>query len=273
MKEETKAQTKIPTLLRLRNLCFIIYFALLLCERLAGGILGIFYGGKESMLGSETFIPKLVHPLALVAIAAGIAVMWKQWVPLFRSLSGQDAPLNTCALSAGVGCFLLSGMLHTGFLILPVQFTAYGFIIIGLILHIINFLGEISVKERVLSTAYVVCFSMTIPVVYDTALQSAQGVAFIIVELITTVYLVYAFAAMTEVFLRTGRCNLNPAVLVAMLITVGATFFLRLAEYANWLIAVFAILTLIVWICALILNRKSIRFSVNPFNFKPADER
>lgn len=272
MKEKTKNQARISTLLRLRNLCIIIYFALLLCERLAGGILGIFYGGGESMLGSDTFIPKLVHPLALIALAVGIVVMRKQWVPLFRSVLGEDVPLNTWALSGGIGCFLLSGMLHTGFLILPVQFTAYGFIMIGFILHIIHFSGAISVKERVLSTAYIICFSMTIPVVYDTSIQGVQGTAFVIVELITTVFLVFAFAAMTEVFLRTGRCNANPAVLVSMLVLVGATFFLRLPEYANWLVAVFAVLTLAVWICILLFNRKSIRFSMNPFDFTPPKE-
>ncbi len=267
MKSELHIQNRISPLLRMRNLCFIIYFALLLCERLAGGILGIFLGGSESMLGADTLIPKLVHPITLAALLIGIIVMRRQWIPLLRTVGGNDVPLNTYSLSAGIGFFLLSGMMHTGFLLLSVQFTAYGFLIIGLILHEIGLSAGTETKERILATTYLLCFSMTVPVVYDTAISGVHGGLFVAVELITTFYLIFAFASMTEVFLRTGRCGANPTVLVLMLLLVGAVFFLRLPESANLLIAIFAVLTLFTWIFILILRRRSIRVSLNPLDF------
>ncbi len=263
----SKLQSRISPLKRLRNLCFTVYFVLLFCERLAGGVLGIFLGGPESMLDSTTWIPKLVHPLTLLSLALGIFVMRRQWIPLFRTLAGHRESLNTRALAAGIGLFLLSGMLHTGFLLLPVQFTAYGALAIGLILHVITLSNRTDAKERIFSTAYLLCFSMTVPVVYDTAMTGMRGYVFMGVELVTMLYLVFAFASMTEVFLRTGCCNANPAVLFWMLVSVGATFLLRLPEYANWLIVGFALLTLLVWILILILDRRSIRFTLNPFDF------
>ena len=261
--------SRTPVLLLLRNLCFALYFLLLFGERLAGGILGIFRGGEESMLYSDTFIPKLVHPLALLALLCGIVVMRKQWKPLFLSVTGRNASVDSGALAAGIGCFLLSGMVHTGFLILAIQFTAYGLLAVGLIFHGIYFSNGLSGKERALATAYILCFSMTVPVIYDTALPGARGVAFIIVEIITNFYLIYAFASMTAVFLRTGRCSFQPLALLLMLILVGATFVLRLPESANWLIAAFAVLSLIVWLCTLFLNRPNIRLTADPFDFQP----
>ncbi len=263
----SRIESRISPIERLRNLCFTAYFVLLFCERLSGGILGIFLGGPESMLDSTTWIPKLVHPLTLLALALGILIMRRQWAPLFRSLAGHRTSLDTRALAAGIGFFLLSGMLHTGFLLLPIQFTAYGALAIGLILHVIILPNRTDARERIFSTAYLLCFSMTVPVVYDTAIGGTRGYIFMGVELVTMLYLVFAFASMTEVFLRTGCCNANPAVLFWMLALVGATFMLRLPEYANWLVAIFALLTLLVWILILIFDRRSIRFTLNPFDF------
>ncbi len=269
MDDKLQTPLRVAPLVRARNLCFIVYFVLLLCERLAGGILGIFRGGEASMLGAETLIPRLVHPLALLALLAGIIVMRRQWLPLLRSVSGTALPLDCNALAGGIGCFLLSGMLHTGVVLLPVQFTSYGFLMVGLVLHAVYYAEAGSARRRGWAVAYLLSFSMTVPVVYDTALEGVRRGLFIGVELVTTFYLIFAFSMMTAYFLRTGRCGANPAVLILMLILTAAVFFLRLPEYTNFLLAIFPPLTLLIWICIFCIERSSIRFSLNPFDFTP----
>ncbi len=267
MKPQTETESRPPIWQRLENSAFLIYFAIMLCERLLGGVLGIFMGGKESMLDSSTPIPKLVHPMALIAAAIGIFAMRRQWKPLFRSAAGASCTVDCTELSCGIGFFLFSGMLHTGFSVLPLRFTAYGFLALGLIFHALQPEGKATARQRTLALIYIISFSMTVPVIYDTGIYGVRGGLFVAAEIVASCYLTFAFASMTETFLYKRRCGANPAVLVTMLGLVSAVFFLRLPEYKNWLIAAFAIITLAVWTVILILERKSIRASANPFDF------
>ncbi len=259
---------KTRVILQSRNICFLLYFLILLVERSLGGILGIFLGEEESMIYSTSFIPKLVHPLTLIALLLGIVVMSKEWLPLIKGATGQEYEPNLKPLAGGIGFFLLSGMLHTGFLILPLQFAAYGFLLIGYILHEIVKFTYLTGREKAMALTYIICFSMTIPVVYDTKLENPLGLSFIIVELVTVLYLIFIFSYMSYVLLKTGKCNYNPTVLFLMLLLVGTTFFLRWDEYQNWLVAVFAVLTLLTFIVNLFINRKSVRLTLNPLDCK-----
>ena len=75
-------------------------------------------------------------------------------------------------LAIAAGILLLGGMVHTDGTIPPIQFAAYGMILISMAIHTaqrVKALGGGVI--RWLSFGYIVAFSMSIPVVYHTSIE------------------------------------------------------------------------------------------------------
>ncbi len=179
---------------------FILYFALLTVERIIS-LVAAFGTPFAEMLPLEGYMTVM----AVIALAGG----WTYLVVLGRKLFtfGNDKKgtdyLHPC-IAAGI--LLSGGMVHTEGTIPPMQFAAYGCLLVAMLLYTVR-----SVKLygngilRWISFAYITAFSMAIPVVYTT--KCAPGTcdlcaAFYPIESIASVLLVALFTVMLVRFYK-----------------------------------------------------------------------
>ena len=155
---------------------------------------------------------------------------------------------NFGRLSIAAGILLLGGMVHTDGSIPPLQFVSYGMILASMAVHAAQCAAaEGKGLKKWLSFAYVVAFSMAIPVVYHSAVQLAW--LFIPVEIIVSAGMVIIFTAMLRRFYLNGAENdfaLLP--LAAAFIGDAAVLALRWTEEINWFVLIFICVATLCWI-------------------------
>lgn len=150
-------------------------------------------------------------------------------------------------LAVSAGALLLGGMVHTEGSIPAMQFTSYGMILISMAVH-----TAVSVKKhgkplmRWLSFAYIVAFSMAIPVVYHTQIELA-GV-FIPIEITVSAGMVVMFTIMLRRFYaENGDCRFFPAWFIFAVIGDAAVLALRWLEEINYFVLIFISVTAVLW--------------------------
>lgn len=157
-------------------------------------------------------------------------------------------------LSIAAGILLLGGMVHTGGTIPPMQFASYGMILISMAIHTAQ-----CVKEhgggvvRWLSFAYIVAFSMSIPVVYHTAIELSA--LFIPLEIVVSAGMVVMFTVMLHGFYSgNGEYGFPPAPFAAAAAGDAAVLLLRWSEEINVFVLIFICVT-----AALFIAGKAVR--------------
>lgn len=247
---------KTPLREYLTNWFFLLYFLILFGERLQSIIRSV-KDPELELFGSGFHI--YVYLLTFVSLA-GFLVLFVFCNKIFlRSLfirkTNVQNLVNYKMLCITGGVELLSGMVHTEYTIAPIQFVAYGMLIVAMILRTAYFQKETAGKALLwLSLGYLVALSMAIPVVYESGLANAN--IFHFTEAIVSALLVYIFTYMLElVFL--GKAQNLFLVWPILVATIGDAFviWLRWEEEINMFVLVSLVIALVLWLIGFIIGK------------------
>lgn len=151
-------------------------------------------------------------------------------------------------LAIAAGILLLGGMVHTDGTIPPIQFAAYGMILISMAIHTaqrVKTLGGGVI--RWLSFGYIVAFSMSIPVVYHTSIELSA--LFIPLEIIVSAGMVVMFTVMLRGFYEgDGEYQFPAAPFCAAVVGDAAVLMLRWNEEINFFVLIFICVTAMLFI-------------------------
>lgn len=243
-------EKKTKTISYFINLCFFLYFVILLTERVLSIVLSftngvnIFSDAFNGYVYLLTFI-SLISFLVFTSIKCS-----NELIAIFKP--NKDISFNNLCIASGI--ILLSGMVHTEYTIPVIQFISYGILILGIFLKVLlNSYEEHNKPLLWLSFVYLVCFSMAIPVMYRSMID--QHILFHIIEAISSVGLVVVF---TFLLLQIFKGNNNLFYIFPIIIAVvldTSLIILRWNEEINWFVLIFISLSLIMFIIGYIISK------------------
>ena len=234
------------------NLCFFLYFVLLLVERSISIALSLSKG--VNLFG--TAFDGYVYTLVFLSIAAFLVLLILKCLSNVKALfkPSEDLRFNWLCIAGGV--LLLSGMVHTHYTISGLQFASYGVWILGILLKAISLHGNSENKPLLwLSFAYLVAYSMAVPVMYPSQIET--HVFFHIFEAVGSFALVGAFAFL---LLRLFNDNedLFPLwpILLAVVLDVPLIV-LRWNEEINFFFLIFLALSMALYLAGFIYKKRN----------------
>lgn len=231
------------------NISFYLYFIILIVERSISVIL-TFVNGINIFSNAFYGYTYMLVFLSIIGWLIYLIINCRLSIKgLFKSAEEYDFK-NLCIAS---GILLLSGMVHTEYTIPVIQFISYGILIIGILLKVIlNAKANENKAMLWLSFVYLVCFSMAIPVMYQSFID--LHILFHVLEAIASFTLVIVFTYLM-ILLFNNENNLFkvlPAILVVILDT--PLIILRWQEEINWFVLIFLSLTTIMFLVGVIFN-------------------
>lgn len=160
-------------------------------------------------------------------------------------------------LAVAAGILLLGGMVHTDGTIPPLQFAAYGMILISMAIHTAQCVREHGGGLiRWLSFGYIVAFSMSIPVVYHTSIELAA--LFIPLEIVVSAGMVVMFTLMLRGFYNgDGEYAFPAAPFAAAAVGDAAVLMLRWNEEINLFVLIFICVAAVLFVAGKISGRSS----------------
>ena len=225
---------------------FFIYFAVLGTERVRSlfpiGDGGLFPTAFDGYVNLMTVLSLLATVVLLIGFNGGF----------WRSLFGGATPdYRMLVITAGV--LLLSGMVHTEHTVAPVQFGSYGALILAMVLQTVLQVRSVgSAASHWFSLAYLVAFSMAIPVVYRSSIPRAG--LFHVIEAVTAIVLVVFFTYLTLLIFRgEGKNLLLWAPFLVMLAADTVILLMRRQETLNTFVLVAGGLATVLFIIGKIL--------------------
>ena len=236
-------KNKSKTLTYFINLCFFLYFVLLIVERSISVILSLSNGIK--IYG--TVFDGYVYTLAFLSIVGFLALLIVKCQPNIKALFKSNEDLRFEWLCVAGGVLLLSGMVHTHYTISGLQFASYGVWIVCILLKVISILSKCENKTLLwLSFAYLVAFSMAIPVMYHSAIEA--HVFFHILEAVGSIALVASFTyLLIHIFNDNGDLFPVWPIILAIVIDVPLIV-LRWNEEINFFVLIFIALSTALYI-------------------------
>ena len=228
----------------------LLYFVILTAERIVS-LVTVFTGNFTGY----GFLDWYMTGLTILSIIGSYCYMLKKCsFTVKRSENGRVSAYpalekdNFGRLSVAAGILLLGGMVHTDGSIPPLQFVSYGMILASMAVHAAQCAAaDGKALKKWLSFAYVVAFSMAIPVVYHSAVELAW--LFIPVEIIVSAGMVIIFTAMLRSFYLNGaENNFGPLPFLAALVGDAAVLALRWTEEINWFVLIFVCVAALCWI-------------------------
>lgn len=225
------------------NLCFFLYFVLLIVERSISVILS--FSNGINLYGS-TF-DGYVYSLVFFSVVGFFVLLIAKCQPNVKALSKPSEDLRFDWLCIAGGVLLLSGMVHTHYTIPGLQFASYGIWILGILLKVISIHSKNKNKVLLwLSFAYLVAFSMAIPVMYQSAIEA--HVFFHILEVIGSVALVATFTCLL-IRLFNDNGDLFPIWPIILAIVIDVPLIaLRWNEEINFFVLIFIVLSTALYI-------------------------
>lgn len=150
-------------------------------------------------------------------------------------------------LAIAAGILLLGGMVHTDGSIPPMQFASYGMILISMAIHTAQSVKmSKNADQKWLSFAYIVAYSMAIPVVYHTSIDLAY--LFIPIECVVSAGMVAMFTIMlTRFYNGNGESNFSLLPFLIALFGDFTVLFLRWEEEINVFVLIFICVTAVLW--------------------------
>ena len=225
---------------------FLLYFVILFAER-SRSLFSVITEGR--LFAAEYDI--LVNMTAILSLLAAIVMLIVFNGSFWRSLFTAVVP-NYSILTITCGVILVSGMVHTEYTIPPIQFAAYGALIVAMILRAAEL--SKSAKDRFslwYSLVYLTAFSMAIPVMYQlhTAADLSYERMFYLVEADVMLLLVVCFTLMLRrLFLGTGENLLLWIPFLIMAVGDTAVLWMRWSDEINFFVLIFAVLSAVLFI-------------------------
>lgn len=236
---------------RLIPVGFLLYFLILLIERVQSMVFAFKGGCKKAM---STPFDAYTNTLTILSILATLVLLIGFNGDFFKSLLGNATP-NYLMLVITSGVLLVSGMVHTDHTLLGLQFTSYAFLIISMIFKTILLVNE---NGNAFSywfwLVFFVVFSMAIPVVYKSGIKHAG--TFHCIESIVSLLLVAVFTYYLYVLFTNDFAINLMVILPVVIVAVGNAIILsmRWKEEANWFTLIFSILTVLLGLFDIVLN-------------------
>lgn len=223
-----------------------LYFVILTIERIIS-LCSCFAGGTASFTALDWYMVLLTVASIIGAYAFGGSV-------LASANKKPDGFFGRFSIAAGI--LLLSGMVHTNGSIPPIQFASYGMILISMTIHTVQQIKLYRGGDtKWLSFAYIVAFSMAIPVVYHTNIMLAN--LFIPIEIIVSAGMVVLFTIMLKRFYDgNGESSFSLAPYIAALIGDFIVIIMRWHEEVNLFVLIFISITSVLWFAGNILSLK-----------------
>ena len=219
------------------NWLIMLYFIILFAERVQSIVRSIrdkdvklFGSGFNSYVYLAVFLSLAAF---LVLLAVGNASFLKS---LFTMNMNVYRSIDYRMLSITAGVILVSGMVHTEYTIPGIQFASYGMLIAALVIK--TACVNAQAEDHVLlwmSLIYLILFSMAIPVMYHSEIDSLALVA--------------AFAVLMYKVLIGNAVNLFYVIPVAIAV-IGDTIIvaMRWKEKVNGFVLIFLIAASVMWI-------------------------
>ncbi|MCH5204869.1 MAG: hypothetical protein J1F03_08965 [Oscillospiraceae bacterium] len=232
----------------------LAYFLILTVERVIS-LVSVFLGDFSAYDALDWYMTALT----LFALFGAYVYLITRCELFTKSYNGEGAstivsPKNFGRLSIAAGILLLGGMVHTDGTIPGIQFTSYGMILVSMAVH-----TAVQVREnggglkRWLSFAYIVAFSMSIPVVYHSYIELSW--LFIPLECVVSAGMVILFTIMLKHFYE-GDGEYSFSIVPFLVMTIGdaAVIYLRWDEEINFFVLIFASLAAVLWIVGKLLR-------------------
>lgn len=237
---------------KLKLIFLILYFLILFAERLTAVILSI-NTGEEYALTSGNVFNYFAYGVTAISLAAGmimmIIVLPKMFVSVFTSKE-YDFTANNKTVVMAVMAILFGGMMHTGFTLAPLQFVAYGFLILSMVIRTIECCKEEKNKSfaSIVSVIYLTLLAMAVPVCYISFQSMPMRLFFFIAEFAAVFVLVPAFACMLMIFYKRGVTSFSFVFPALVLLLSGLTVALKWTEEINWFVLIFLVLTVVFYL-------------------------
>ena len=261
MKENKAVKNQvIPASVYFIHLLFAVYFIVLTAERIQSIVRSVrdpavllFGDGFNRYVYLVTFL-SLAVSLIYLTVTSG-----KLLTGIFTRSARVHESVRMERLCIAAGLILVSGMVHTEYTVAPIQFGAYGALIVAIIIQ--TALTQKQSDKPVLlwlSVAFLTAFSMAIPVMYRSNIAHAG--LFHVLEAITALVLVAMFTGMLyKVFCKdaTNLFYILPMLTAVALDTV--LIVMRSREEINWFVLVSLIATCVLFLIGRLWDRASSR--------------
>lgn len=230
------------------NFLFFLYFAILFAERLQSVVRSIADPAVHPM-GSG--FHRYVYVMTFCSLAVGVIFLIVTNYALFPALFTRGAEVyakvDLGTLSIASGILLLSGMVHTEYTIAPLQFVAYGALIIAMFIRTATVTPSSGNPALLwLSLIYLTAFSMAIPVMYES--QIRLSTLFHVIEAVTAILLVFVFTYFMRIVFVGDATNLFfwlPILVTAVL--DGVLIAMRWNEKVNAFVLIFLIVACVLF--------------------------
>ena len=236
-------KNKSKTLTYFINLCFFLYFVLLIAERSISVVLTLTNNINLYGVAFDGY----VYTLVFLSIIGFLVLLVVKCRPNVKALFKPTEDLRFDWLCITGGVLLLSGMVHTHYTISGLQFASYGVWILGILLKVISIHSRNESKALLwLSFVYLVAFSMAIPVMYHSAIEA--HVFFHILEAVGSIVLVAAFTyLLIRLFNNSGDLFAVWPIVLAIVVDVPLIA-LRWNEEVNLFVLIFVALSTVLYI-------------------------
>jgi len=195
-----------------------------------------------------TFVSLAVSLIYLIASNGNL------FAGIFTRSAQVHGSIQMGRLCIATGLILISGMVHTEYTVAPIQFGAYGALIVAMIIQTAR--KHRQSDKRILlwlSVAFLTAFSMAIPVMYRSNITHAG--LFHVLEALTALVLVAIFTGMFyKVFCEdaTNLFYILPMLTAVALDTV--LIVMRWQEEINWFVLVSLIATCVLFLIGRLWN-------------------
>lgn len=236
---------------KLKMIFFLAYFLILSVERIIS-LVAVFTGDLSKYDALDWYMTALT----LFAIFGAYVFMATKCHVSLKSteIDLDDENENYAKLSIAAGILLLGGMVHTEGTIPGIQFASYGMLLGSMGIHAFQCAkrdGKALMKW--LSFAYIMAFSMSIPVVYHTNIELKY--LFIPIECVVSAGMVVLFTIMLKrFFTQNSESDFSPIPYITAVIGAFAVIILRWDEEINWFVLIAISATSILWFLSNILS-------------------
>lgn len=229
--------------------CILLYLLILTGERV-NSLARSLWDPNINIFGSLYSI--CVYSAVIISLGASLLILIIFNRPFLAALFTREEKVHKKAsairFSLLAGVLLISGMVHTEYTMVIVQFVAYGFLIIALLVAT----ASNRQKNRTdvylwLSLLHLIAYSMAIPVVYETKLPNAT--VFLIVESAAMLILVGMFTFMMyKVFAGKTRNLFYVPTIHLLILLNAAVLWLRWKEEINYFVLVATVVAVVTWL-------------------------
>lgn len=235
---------------------FLAYYFILLGERIFSLIKCFSTVGVSSMFLAGKF-EAYIYGMSSICI---LLFVFAFLISLGKVLAN-GIEKSMISLSVTAGIILIPGLLDTANSFAPVQFVAYGLLLLGCLIRYIDIMKDTEKNaSHIFSFLYLASFSMAVPVVHKTDAGNTN-MAYYLVEGLGSLVLVVVFVIMLcFLFSEKHKVVVNPIFLLPVLAVVGLMTFLSWGtNYINWFVVVaagIAVIMLIITRIRMVLDKK-----------------